>query len=210
MLLCDILFHIFVLLNILSCGIIFFSKKTSSKPWSICRLMKGCFSQNLGPTEMVSHASSGEYLVHPQQLNIDFSKNLIHVTVNVFFHQPAFPIWRLVNWITFFFSNLPAIYQLIRERQFLQQTIASEDSPLAMYTVFRRKLVIHRVGVRRLHVQSGAYGSAVAVAFLCLKIRSKNLVDIAWLQLLVVETCVPWPCTNQSYMKCLLRFEHKD
>ena len=130
MLLCDILFHIFVLLNILSCGIIFFSKKTSSKPWSICRLMKGCFSQNLGPTEMVSHASSGEYLVHPQQLNIDFSKNLIHVTVNVFFHQPAFPIWRLVSWITLIFFK-PSSYIPTDQRK----TISSTDNCIRRFAV---------------------------------------------------------------------------
>lgn len=125
-----------------------------------------------------------------------------------------FDVWLIG--LLYFFSNLPAIYQLIRERQFLQQTIASQDSPFGD---------LHRlsgenwssigwgpVGVRRLHVQSGAYGSSVAVAFLCLNIRSKNLVDIAWLQLLVVETCF-WllkPYTNQTYMKCLLGFEHKD
>lgn len=126
-----------------------------------------------------------------------------------------FPIWRLVN--LDYFKNIQT-FQLYTnwslKDNFFNRQLPPKIRRLAICIVFPEKTGHPSgsgpVGVRRLQLQSGAYGSSVAVAFLCWNIRSKNLVDIAWLQLLIVETCVLWPYANQTYMKCLLGFEHKD
>lgn len=108
----------------------FFFKKDIFQTLIHLSFDEGLLQSKSWTTEMVSHASSGEYLVHPQQLNIDFSKNLIHVTVNVFFHQPAFPIWRLVNWITLIFFK-PSSYIPTDQRK----TISSTDNCIRRFAV---------------------------------------------------------------------------